>query len=205
MINLVVAQRNFRNADCTDNCVCKRYHFHDDLELACCGSPVHCCERATLDTPIVDMAMAFFWYHFMLFLLMQSAFCVFNYNIGPFTFVTGMRACTTVILAHYHHPCCVATVFSYVGGIYFFMRTVLNALVKCLFSIGYVAVHFLFKTMKSKPTRREPERVSVNDVPETKDLEERTPLTSSDPRVSLLGPLPHYFSSSRKASTTKYV
>lgn len=97
------------------------------------------------------------------------------------------------------------SVFSYVGGIYFFMRTVLNALVKCLFSIGYVAVHFVFKTIIKKPTVREPERISVNDAHESEDVDEKTPILTSDPRVSLLGPLPHYFSSSRETSKTKYV
>ena len=86
------------------------------------------------------------------------------------------------------------------------MRTVLNALVKCLFSIGYVAVHFMFKAVAKKQTMREPEAISVNDAHETDSVEERTPLVATDPRVSLLGPLPHYFSSSsREPSKTKYV
>jgi hypothetical protein len=60
--------------------------------------------------------------------------------------------------------------------------------------------------MKNKPTPKEPEGVSVNEIQETKNHEERTPLVSPDPRLSLLAPLPHYSSSSKSTtSKTKYV
>lgn len=121
-----------------------------------------------------------------------------------------MSIATSLIIL-YH--CDISTVFSYVGGIYFFMRTVLNALVKCLFSIGFIAVHFccniVFKISNRHEVIKDPEHASVNDVPDSGENDEHTPVTA-DPRVSLLGPLPHYFgykSTDSKAnpSKTKYI
>lgn len=96
-------------------------------------------------------------------------------------------------------------VFSYVGGIYFFMRTVLNALVKCLFSICFVAFHFVVKVVKSQPAVRDTERISLNDEHRDAGYEElRTPpVGTSDPQVSLLGPLPHYFAGTASNSKPK--
>ena len=113
------------------------------------------------------------------------------------------RRCGSII-------CTSSVVFSYVGGIYFFMRTVLNALVKCLFSILFVVTHFVFKIMKKNSYEiKDPESPSVNhDLQEstTQNTNSGTAPVSSDPRVSLLGPLPHYYSStSTSKNKSKYV
>ena len=111
----------------------------------------------------------------------------------------------TGIINYYHVVivllCCYCIVFSYVGGIYFFMRTVLNALVKCLFSIGFVAIHVLlrFSERKQDPEKGK-EAVSVNEAPDGRETSETTFPVTSDPRVSLLGPLPYYGNKTR----TKY-
>ena len=84
------------------------------------------------------------------------------------------------------------------------MRTVLNALVKCLFSIGFIAVHFCHRIVVSKirksEVNKDVEKISVNNPEEEKD---QIPPVTSDPRVSLLGPLPHYYGSSSKTESTK--
>lgn len=87
------------------------------------------------------------------------------------------------------------------------MRTVLNAMVKCLFSILFVTIHFVIKVVKKDSYERiDPESVSVNnDLRESsEDTESAALAASSDPRVSLLGPLPHYYSGvSNKSSASK--
>lgn len=94
------------------------------------------------------------------------------------------------------------------------MRTVLNALVKCLFSIGFIAVHSCRKVilvMKTKHSVEDAEATSVNDDADKSRESEpfiTPPPVTSDPRVSLLGPLPHYYSGYRtdsKTSKTKYI
>ncbi len=85
---------------------------------------------------------------------------------------------------------CFFVVFSYVGGIYFFMRTVLNALVKCLYNIMYIAVHCCWRVLKKKPS---PENTTINNYVDghaNGNSEVKVSL-ETDPRVSLLGPLPY--------------
>ena len=87
-------------------------------------------------------------------------------------------------------------VFSYVGGIYFFMRTVLNALVKCLYNILYIALHFCYNVLKHHALKKpySPESTTVNhgDIANPNVDPEAKPVLTTDPRVSLLGPLPHF-------------
>ena len=94
------------------------------------------------------------------------------------------------------------------------MRTVLNALVKCLFSIGYIAVHFccnIVVKMKRETSTKQAKNTSVNEIHKSGEVEDGTPPVTSDPRVSLLGPLPHYYTTSTdsrtnsKTSKTKYI
>ena len=90
------------------------------------------------------------------------------------------------------------------------MRTVLNALVKCLFSIGFIAVHFSYNILKSKRVVEETVHTSVNDIHKSEEEDDgQSSLVTADPRVSLLGPLPHCFSNSSNSKTssskTKYV
>lgn len=89
---------------------------------------------------------------------------------------------------------CIA-VFSYVGGIYFFMRTILNALVKCLYNILYIALHCCWKMVQQHVMKKSlsPETTTVNNgnlAHPSGDAEAR-PIIVSDPRVSVLGPLPY--------------
>ncbi len=98
----------------------------------------------------------------------------------------------------------VLLVFSYVGGIYFFLRTVLNALVKCIFNIGYIGVHCCYDSIRfikgDHVIHSNKDRTSANEV----DVEETQPLVvSHDPRLSLLGPLPHLYSSQRNKGKNK--
>lgn len=92
------------------------------------------------------------------------------------------------------------------------MRTVLNALVKCIFSIIFIAVHFVFKVLKADSSTQDKETISINQVHESEeDGPENTPTpptVTADPRVSLLGPLPHYYGSTtvpKANSKSKYV
>lgn len=75
------------------------------------------------------------------------------------------------------------------------MRTVLNALVKCLYNIIYIALHFSVKVVHTyilKTSERDVETASVNDDPtKSNPDDEAKPILSTDPRVSLLGPLPY--------------
>lgn len=99
------------------------------------------------------------------------------------------------------------------GGIYFFMRTVLNALVKCVFSIIFIGVHFVFKVLKADSSTQDKETISINQkVPESEEDGPETtpmpPIVTADPHVSLLGPLPHYYGSTtvpKANSKSKYV
>ena len=92
------------------------------------------------------------------------------------------------------------------------MRTVLNALVKCIFSIIFIAVHFIFKILKvdSRSHTKDKETISINQkVPESEEDEsDIPPPVTGDARVSLLGPLPHYYGSTtvpKANSKSKYV
>jgi len=86
-------------------------------------------------------------------------------------------------------------VFAYVGGIYFFTRTVLNALVKCLYNIMFIAVHFCWTLVRShikkKPFSPETTTVNDGDLPPPSGLTQSKTVSMTDPRVSLLGPLPY--------------
>ena len=72
------------------------------------------------------------------------------------------------------------------------MRTVLNALVKCLFNIGFITIHFVVVKVlnKNRTAEEDKEPFSVNEAQEA-NVDQRIAPPSSDPRVSLLGPLPH--------------
>lgn len=90
------------------------------------------------------------------------------------------------------------------------MRTVLNALVKCLFNIIYIAGHFclnLYKKTRKKDTVDGEVSKSINEPSKAEgEGEEGTGhQLTNDPRVSLLGPLPHYYAGSKKTSKPKYV
>lgn len=111
--------------------------------------------------------------------LIQSALCVFNYNIGPFTFVSGMTALALPVASDslvFH-----CAVFAYVGGLYFFLRTTLNAFIKCIRVVLFISYKYTKRlTGKFNPS------VAGN---------EHLPLTDSDARqepkrVSLLASLP---------------
>ena len=77
------------------------------------------------------------------------------------------------------------------------MRTALNAIVKCIFSIGFITVHFcsknLFGVSNSAPTN-DIETATIND-----DGSVEEDLKNFDPKVSLLGPLPHYSANDRNS------
>lgn len=92
--------------------------------------------------------------------------------------------------------------FSYVGGIYFFMRTVLNALVKCVFSILYIALHYCIscvpKLHKSTGEFEKNASINENDTVDAGQQDLEKPQICTDPRVSLLGPLPPYYYSTPK-------
>lgn len=85
-----------------------------------------------------------------------SGFCVFNYNIGAFT---------------------ILTLFAYVGGLYFFLRTTLNAFLKCLGVFLLVWLKYCRRTV-CKPV----------EAP-LKDEEEGTARVETD-KHSLLASLP---------------
>lgn len=91
------------------------------------------------------------------------------------------------------------------------MRTVLNAMVKCLFSIVFITIHFIkSKVVKKKwDDVKDAESASVNvDVHESSEDTATSGLqVSSDPRVSLLGPLPQYFNgtTAKGKSKSKYI
>lgn len=110
-------------------------------------------------------------------------------------------------------------VFAFVGGLYFFLRTTLNALVKCLRVIIFLAYKSLVRIISRKKANDEEKLIlGINEVDHVNshqseeekkdsDMEEKKPKRftvprfSPDPRVSLLASLPaDYHSTSFKTS-----
>lgn len=98
---------------------------------------------------------------YYVFAVLQNAFCVFNYNIGFFTFISGkflsfhglsnfllyifcifLPPPPPLLLLHLLHH----LVFAYVGGTYFFFKAVLNFTVHCV----RVLSAWLIKNLKQK-------------------------------------------------------
>lgn len=175
-------------------------------------------------------------------LCIQSALCVFNFNIGPFTFVSGEPSCIilwkfvikqrllasyttlcmhgpydckistvsltrnfqllasyfpshvytdTVIVYAYRFYLCVmlfviCVVFASVGGLYFFLRTTLNALIKCIRVVLLISYKFIMSRVKKSSSNN-----GDNNLP--------LPASTGKDRVSLLASLPDDYLS---ASTT---
>lgn len=94
-------------------------------------------------------------------------FCVFNYNIGFFTIVT---------------------VFAYVGGIYFFCRTIFKALLKCVKVIGMILIKYCFRIVR-RYKRRSSEAVDGE-----------SSLSLNKDRISLLASLPKDYASTATKS-----
>ena len=107
---------------------------------------------------------------------------------------------------HYHY----SVVFSFVGGLYFFLRTSLNALVKCLRVTVFLAYKSVCRLLNKREKKHDEEKLILA-VAESNDvhLEDKKgkmnsvpiPRVSADPRVSLLASLPaDYHSINQKTS-----
>ena len=74
--------------------------------------------------------------------------------------------------------------FAYVGGIYFFCRTIFKALFKCVKVVGVVSVKYCKRLVNKAQTRIDENSLSI-----------------SKDRISLLASLPKDYASTNVAST----